>query len=201
MANSESRLPLIVSLLPLSLSLAPSFSSSSSSASVRMRDTRRRRREVAPRHSNQFPLSSLGDGGDDREGGGRAGKRAGPRRLHQGERDEAFEFPLKRRREGEGTHDFLSKENWGGAGGGERGRRRKGGGGGGGENLCAERADKGNQASEEGGGRSSASVRLSARRPPPCCLFSWSSSRCQCPSAAKEHSLSRTLFVSGGLPW
>ena len=113
---------------------------------------------AAARHSNQFPLSSLGDGGDDREGGGRAGKRAGPRRLHQGER-EAFEFPLKRgRREGEGTHDFLSKENWGGAGGGERGRRRRGGGGGGGENLCAERADKGNHASEEGGGRPRPSV-------------------------------------------
>ena len=112
---------------------------------------------AAARHSNQFPLSSLGDGGDDREGGGRAGKRAGPRRLHQGER-EAFEFPLKRRREGEGTHDFLSKENWGGAGGRERGRRRRGGGGGGGENLCAERADKGNQASEEGGGRPRPSV-------------------------------------------
>ena len=116
---------------------------------------------AAARHSNQFPLSSLG-GGDDREGGGRAGERAGPRRLHQGER-EAFEFPLKRRREEEGTHDFLSKENWGGAGGGERGRRRRGGGGGGRENLCAERADKGNQASEEGGGRPSASVRPSVR--------------------------------------
>ena len=166
-----------------------------------MRDTRRRRRGVAAaRHSNQFPLSSLGDGGDDREGGGRAGKRAGPRRLHQGER-EAFEFPLKRRREGEGTHDFLSKENWGGAGGRERGRtkegrrrwRRQG------KFMC--RASGQGEPSQRGGRWTSASVRLSARRPPPCCLFSWSSSRCQCPSAAKEHSLSRTLFVSGGLPW